>query len=675
MPGETLCPGSRHGDDWICTAGSVEEEEEEEEERPESRVHLHGQCGLSLYLNPAESPVSECDSSSLSDMNEALQDWTSAAHPAQDWTSAADPAQDWTSAADPAQDGALSLEACIQLEKRWMLWHEFMKEYSCFDDWLRLAEKVAATPNSSHVLYATAKEELRKFETLQAETRSRLAQLDKLVQRSRSLVSLFKGTMRSRLVATTRDCGQRWDQLSRTVESICRRLKHFVSLREDFERQREEMAVWLADMNLRLTEVEHFSGRDACAKMQQLQSFQELVGENTARLNALLEQGEELIQRSEPGDAQAIEGQLQELLVYCADVFEGVGRLHTRLLSMRLVFEEDWLLYPPSDSGCPSETLLEEDNVFDKASVTEPETSRAQPIQEHLVLEWDPSVDIGGSVSHDDEDSSYFSAVAGVYNQEEALGKRSLKRRVCLQGLESRLEDEAPPQALVPGVTSNSPLHSALWRSSTPDRNFSETVNFDPERISAWLGQTDRHTEANPDQNPCSKAVQTEPNSQGSSGSEHGGRIRENVLSQRHPCPRLTAHSSTSSKPASSCDSEPCSDWRIHRCLSDPQGLEEVPRHCSQSEDGTLIQKHCISEGEEAAQADWWSYGTSRPRSHGLAGILWAPKLFYILLVILLLAVVICLPSAFSKSECHHANTLARSFHLALRYVNGPPPT
>lgn len=61
------------------------------------------------------------------------------------------------------------------------------------------------------------------------------------------------------------------------------------------------------------------------------------MGENAGHLNCLLVRGEALIQRSEPEDAQDIEAGLQELLLYCAHVFEGVGRLHTRLLSMRLV--------------------------------------------------------------------------------------------------------------------------------------------------------------------------------------------------------------------------------------------------------------------------------------------------------------------------------------------------
>lgn len=78
---------------------------------------------------------------------------------------------------------------------------------------------------------------------------------------------------------------------------------------------------------------EHF----ICVPLFVYQGFQEAVSESAGRLNALLQQGEELIQRSEPADAQVIEGQLQELLLYCARVFQGLGRLHTRLLSMRLV--------------------------------------------------------------------------------------------------------------------------------------------------------------------------------------------------------------------------------------------------------------------------------------------------------------------------------------------------
>ena len=67
------------------------------------------------------------------------------------------------------------------------------------------------------------------------------------------------------------------------------------------------------------------------------QMFQMSVCVNSGRVNALLERGEALIQRSEPADAQDVERRLQELLLLCSGVFHRIGRLHTRLLSMRLV--------------------------------------------------------------------------------------------------------------------------------------------------------------------------------------------------------------------------------------------------------------------------------------------------------------------------------------------------
>ena len=77
------------------------------------------------------------------------------------------------------------------------------------------------------------------------------------------------------------------------------------------------------------------------------------------------------------------------------------------------VFEEDWALASHVDSGCPSETLPDDEEPCDWTNTSKPKAGPAHSPQDHLMLEWDPSVDIGGSVSHDDADSSYFSATAG----------------------------------------------------------------------------------------------------------------------------------------------------------------------------------------------------------------------------------------------------------------------
>lgn len=52
----------------------------------------------------------------------------------------------------------------IRIEETWRLWQKFLDDYSRFEDWLKSAERTAACPNSSEVLYTNAKEELKRFE-------------------------------------------------------------------------------------------------------------------------------------------------------------------------------------------------------------------------------------------------------------------------------------------------------------------------------------------------------------------------------------------------------------------------------------------------------------------------------------------------------------------------------
>lgn len=54
--------------------------------------------------------------------------------------------------------------AVSRLERRWLLWHDFMKEHAHLDAWLQLAEQAVSCPDLGHATYVVAKEELRRFE-------------------------------------------------------------------------------------------------------------------------------------------------------------------------------------------------------------------------------------------------------------------------------------------------------------------------------------------------------------------------------------------------------------------------------------------------------------------------------------------------------------------------------
>ncbi|XP_064840431.1 uncharacterized protein si:ch211-137a8.2 isoform X1 [Oncorhynchus masou masou] len=656
MPVEVQLPAGSHGHHCPCSIGS--DIMSEEDERRVATQSVNSPLGLDLILEHTEPLLSESHFLPLLDISEEPQDCLPLG-------------------SCLIQDGSLSLDGCIQLERKWVLWHEFMKECSSLGDWLQLAEKSANSPRSANVLFVTAKEELKKFESLRTQAGARLVQLDSLTLRNRTLTRLFDGAMRSRLLGMAKDCGQRWDRLHGTVESVCRRLKHRVSQREEFEGQREEMAVWLADMDLRLTEVEHFSGRDTCDKMRELQTFQEAVGENAGRLNCLLERGEALIQRSEPEDAQDIEAGLQELLLYCAQVFEGVGRLHTRLLSMRLVYEDDWVLTQASDSGCPSEILLEQDGVFEKSRAPD---QRNPPNLDHMVLEWDPSVDIGGPVSQYDVDLSYFSAHT---DREKPLARDGVKRRSYLSSIGSQSDlnnsaaedlslerrfEYAGPEVFSPPTTQcvrdDRPLLSGRWTTSTPDGPSPEPVTFDPARISAWLGQTHGHTVPSrvlsvQQHRAYSKAVQTDSTGKCACCSE-GSHSLGGIAVQTHAQELCLAACNSQS-----CDLQLQSDTMTCRLQSNPQSPEEE-LHCNASWEVVHSEQLPNECPDRQTQCSSWPLGALKT--------LRSP-VFLVVLLAVFLALLVWPTTLFMDPECHRSNSLARTFQLALSYVNGPPPT
>ncbi|XP_031728380.1 nesprin-2 isoform X1 [Anarrhichthys ocellatus] len=533
---------------------------------------------------------------------------------------------------------------CGQLERRWVLWHEFMKEHAQLDNWLRFAEQAVSPPQPTLVTYVTAKEEMRKFERLRCETRSRLIQLDGLTQRNRTLTRLFQGAMQARLLASARECGQRWGDMNTKLESITGRLKLFVSEWEGFEAEREELALWLAELDVRLTEVDHFTG-NTCEKLRQLQSFQQSVCVNSVRVNDLLERGEALIQRSEPTDAQRVESRLLELLRSCSLVYSNITRTHTRLLSMRLVFEDDWILSQATDSGCPSETLLEEEGAFNVTNLdlpAFPNHPKVSPTHEHLGLEWDPSVDIGRSVFHDDADSSYFSASTGLCHRDGvkrlgSLGSQTNSNDITNQQADLQMEgwlDHAHPSVPVPVVTQRGGTlpNGEHWATSTPDRQDGEPLCFDGGRVRAWLGV---QGPASPERTTsCSKAVQTDVECY---HSDAPNQLAPHLNNTQQPFPGAA--------PSPSHDLKASSDWVTHQYRSNLKAEEEQSR-CEEAE--------CLRSEQSVTSS-------SRP-----ASCLLSPALLCLLLAAAL--ALACLIWVVLEPPCHCSSRLPRSFHLALSF-------
>ncbi|XP_045678396.1 nesprin-2 isoform X12 [Phyllostomus hastatus] len=327
---------------------------------------------------------------------------------------------------------AMSMERRMKIEETWRLWQKFLDDYSRFEDWLKSAERTAAFPNSSEVLYTVAKEELKRFEAFQRQVHERLTQLELVNKQYRRLARENRTDTASRLKQMVHEGNQRWDGLQKRVTAILRRLRHFTNQREEFEGTRESILVWLTEMDLQLTNVEHFSESDADDKMRQLNGFQQEITLNTNKIDQLIVFGEQLIQKSEPLDAVVIEDELEELHRYCQEVFGRVARFHRRLTSHTPGLEDEKEASEnEADMEDPRE--IQADSWRKRREMEEPSSPQSlchlvppalgpersgceTPVSvDSIPLEWDHTGDVGGSSSHEeDEEGPYYSALSDV---------------------------------------------------------------------------------------------------------------------------------------------------------------------------------------------------------------------------------------------------------------------
>uniref|UniRef100_A0A803TY05 Spectrin repeat containing nuclear envelope protein 2 n=1 Tax=Anolis carolinensis TaxID=28377 RepID=A0A803TY05_ANOCA len=322
---------------------------------------------------------------------------------------------------------AMSMERRMKIEETWCLWQRFLEDYSRFEDWLKTAEKTAAYPNSSEVSYTNAKEELKKFEAFQRQIHERLTQLELINKQYRRLARENRTDSASKLKQMVHEGNQRWDNLQRRVAAILRRLKNFTTQWEEFVGTKDSVLVWLTEMDLQLTNVEHFSESNFDDKMRQLNGFQQEIMLNAKKIDQLTEFGEHLIQKSEPSDAVVIEEELEELHKYCQDVFGRVSRFHQRLGAedekessenkadaedVRGVHHDPWHKKALPDVPPPQHSLC---HLLPPAVGHERSGCETPVSVDSIPLEWDHTGDVGGSSSpEDEEEERYYSALSDV---------------------------------------------------------------------------------------------------------------------------------------------------------------------------------------------------------------------------------------------------------------------
>ncbi|XP_063958479.1 nesprin-1-like [Lytechinus pictus] len=225
----------------------------------------------------------------------------------------------------------LSAERKMRIEETWRLWQKFKEDYERFANWLEKSEQAIAAPNSSCTPYIIVKEEIKKYEAFQRKVHENLTQLEMLNKQYRRLAREGRTDGANQLKGLVHTANDRWDALARRCCSVLRRLRSQQSLRDEFEGTRESMVVWLTEMDLQLTNIEHFSQSDISTKTKQMKAFQHEIELNQSRLDEIDGYAHNLMQRCDANDAVQIQEEMDDLRGYADEVFARVSKFQRKL--------------------------------------------------------------------------------------------------------------------------------------------------------------------------------------------------------------------------------------------------------------------------------------------------------------------------------------------------------
>ncbi|KAG7465734.1 hypothetical protein MATL_G00156640 [Megalops atlanticus] len=287
-----------------------------------------------------------------------------------------------------------------RIEETGSQWQRFLEEFSRFADWLKTSERAVALPDTTGVLYTTAKEELKKFEALERQVQEKVTHLDLINKQYQRLKREHRIDSSRQLQNMVHDGNQHWEELQRKVDSVLRRLKCIIIQREEFEMARDAIQIWVTEMDLQLTNTEYFSACDVEEKVKLLEAFQEEISLHRGVIEHLHHQGELLMENSEPLDVAVIEEELEELHRCCEGVFGRVERYYRKLTGLSLMEDEHNLSDPELDleeAGDLSELVCSEGVGL----LSPPPSSWAERLGQDspfsvdsLPLEWDHGYDL-----------------------------------------------------------------------------------------------------------------------------------------------------------------------------------------------------------------------------------------------------------------------------------------
>ncbi|XP_014668311.1 PREDICTED: nesprin-1-like isoform X2 [Priapulus caudatus] len=216
---------------------------------------------------------------------------------------------------------AMSMDRRLRVEESSRGWQKIMEDHDMFNAWLTEMESKARSHETAYIEHTRVKDLLVEFEALQKNIQENYSQVEYINKQYRKLARDGATDSAGQLRALVDNVNRRYDTLLLRSVCVLRRLHRSQTVRDDeFEVRTDSLLAWLGDIDLQLTNIEHFSETEVTLKRKQIKKIQREVDERLSEVDQLDAAGLYLMQRCHGNDAVTVQGVLDELHRYLDDV-------------------------------------------------------------------------------------------------------------------------------------------------------------------------------------------------------------------------------------------------------------------------------------------------------------------------------------------------------------------
>ncbi|CAF1053347.1 unnamed protein product [Adineta ricciae] len=136
-----------------------------------------------------------------------------------------------------------------------------------------------------------------------------------------------KADTKGEKISRIKDLSHRWEVLNSTVHESMKNLKYMLSIHGDFQLTQDSLVVWLADLEVVLTNLEHLSEAPLNNKLQQLDDIEREILEKLSKIEYVQTCANHLLNKTV--DARGLTIDVNQLSKFCQQLTDLIKRIKT----------------------------------------------------------------------------------------------------------------------------------------------------------------------------------------------------------------------------------------------------------------------------------------------------------------------------------------------------------